>query len=236
MSEEKRFTTEELAKFDGQEGRPAYTAANGFVYDVTESKMWRNGSHVRKHLAGRDLTAELLLAPHPEDRVESQPRVGVLVDGAKREGTESDLPAFARIMYNLHAHPASVHFPIALVTVAALLHVLSYAFGGSVCGSQGAVNFCESAAVVNLYLGVLLSPAPIVSGLVDWKYQFDGALTRLFVWKLSLTFLFLIVGIGAVAVHLFGGPEIVYEALVIALGPMVLALGFIGGRITFPTI
>ena len=33
----KEFTLEELAEFDGREGRPAYVAYDGMVYDVTES-------------------------------------------------------------------------------------------------------------------------------------------------------------------------------------------------------
>ena len=42
---EKEFTLEELAKFDGKEGRPAYVAINGIVYDITGVTAWSKGGH-----------------------------------------------------------------------------------------------------------------------------------------------------------------------------------------------
>ena len=41
----KEFTAEELAKFNGTGGNPAYVAYKGVVYDVTESAMWGDGDH-----------------------------------------------------------------------------------------------------------------------------------------------------------------------------------------------
>jgi predicted heme/steroid binding protein len=60
----KDFTREELAEFDGREGRPAYVAYEGVVYDVSESAMWGDGDHEGQHTAGGDLTAEHEDAPH----------------------------------------------------------------------------------------------------------------------------------------------------------------------------
>ena len=37
---QRTFTIEELAKFDGKNGRPAYVAVNGMVYDVTNNRAW----------------------------------------------------------------------------------------------------------------------------------------------------------------------------------------------------
>ena len=54
---------EELHTFDGKEGRPAYVVYKGLIYDVTASKLWKNGSHLSKHLAGHDLTDALKTAP-----------------------------------------------------------------------------------------------------------------------------------------------------------------------------
>ena len=53
---------EELHTFDGKEGRPAYVVYKGLIYDVTASKLWKNGSHLSKHLAGHDLTDTLKTA------------------------------------------------------------------------------------------------------------------------------------------------------------------------------
>ena len=78
MSDERTFTREELTKYNGKNGERAYVAIAGRVYDVTDSPLWSGGDHQGSHQAGRDLTAELELAPHgPEYLVRVKP-VGVL--------------------------------------------------------------------------------------------------------------------------------------------------------------
>jgi predicted heme/steroid binding protein len=74
----KEFTLDELREFDGHEGRPAYVAYEGTVYDVTESSMWPEGDHEGLHSAGGDLTAEHEDAPH-DVYVTDYPEVGKLV-------------------------------------------------------------------------------------------------------------------------------------------------------------
>jgi predicted heme/steroid binding protein len=74
----KEFTLEELKQFDGREGRPAYVAYKGMVYDLTESSMWDQGDHEGMHAAGGDLTADHDDAPHDE-HVLDFPEVGKLV-------------------------------------------------------------------------------------------------------------------------------------------------------------
>ena len=72
------MTKEELAKFNGKEGQPAYVAVNGTIYDVSNSKMWENGNHADSHTAGHDLTEELKSAPHVRAVVERFPVIGKL--------------------------------------------------------------------------------------------------------------------------------------------------------------
>lgn len=71
----KVFTLDELAKNDGLDGRPAYYAYQGVVYDVTDSPLWKLGKHF-SHFAGRDLSNAMSGAPHGEDIVKSQKVVG----------------------------------------------------------------------------------------------------------------------------------------------------------------
>lgn len=73
----KQFTAEELATFDGKEGRSAYVAFKGVVYDVTDSAMWGDGDHEGQHFAGADLSAEHDDAPH-DVYVTDFPEVGRL--------------------------------------------------------------------------------------------------------------------------------------------------------------
>lgn len=72
------MTAEELARYDGQNGQPAYVAVNGIIYDVTASPLWKDGNHVDQHQAGGDLTEELKSAPHVRMVVERFPTVGRL--------------------------------------------------------------------------------------------------------------------------------------------------------------
>ncbi len=60
----KEFTLEDLAGFDGRNGRPAYVAYKGVVYDLTDSPMWEGGDHEGMHDAGTDLTDAQEDAPH----------------------------------------------------------------------------------------------------------------------------------------------------------------------------
>ena len=73
------LTLTELAQCDGQEGRPAYIAFRGAIYDVGQSRLWKNGNHLNRHPAGVDLTEVLSQAPHGEDKVMAMPRVGTLL-------------------------------------------------------------------------------------------------------------------------------------------------------------
>lgn len=74
----KEFSLEDLKQFDGREGRAAYVAYKGVVYDVTESAMWGDGDHEGQHSAGGDLTAEHEDAPH-DVYVTDFPEIGRLV-------------------------------------------------------------------------------------------------------------------------------------------------------------
>jgi predicted heme/steroid binding protein len=74
----RRFTTEELSQYDGTDGRPAYVAYKGKVYDVSDGPTWVDGLH-SEHSAGMDLTPDMEDAPHGDEVMEGMPVVGEFV-------------------------------------------------------------------------------------------------------------------------------------------------------------
>ncbi len=79
-TEPRTFTLEELAEFDGQDGRAAYIAVDGVVYDVTDVPAWQGGTHADgQFMAGRDYSEEIKdLSPHGTDVLSQATVVGVL--------------------------------------------------------------------------------------------------------------------------------------------------------------
>jgi len=72
------MTRDELRQHDGRDGRKAYVAVNGYIYDFTASKLWLDGDHQGAHQAGCDLTDALQKAPHVRAVIERFPVVGKL--------------------------------------------------------------------------------------------------------------------------------------------------------------
>lgn len=67
MSEKKlpEYSKSQLALRNGQDKPEIWCAYKGLIYDVSRSKLWRNGKHY-EHWAGQDLTDEIKDAPHTE--------------------------------------------------------------------------------------------------------------------------------------------------------------------------
>ncbi len=79
LAELRKFTVKELEEYNGKNGKPAYIAYKGKVYDLSQSAFWGGGDHMGMHQAGRDLTEELELAPHGEENLGRVKLVGELV-------------------------------------------------------------------------------------------------------------------------------------------------------------
>ena len=73
---ELELTLEELAKYDGQNGQPAYVAVDGIIYDVSNVEPWKGGKH-NGFTAGKDLTNEIkTISPHGISKLALVPKVG----------------------------------------------------------------------------------------------------------------------------------------------------------------
>ena len=71
------YTKQQLTLRNGQDKPQIWVAFKGIIYDVTESRLWKNGKHY-EHWAGQDLTAELADAPHTDTVFEKFEKVGLL--------------------------------------------------------------------------------------------------------------------------------------------------------------
>jgi predicted heme/steroid binding protein len=72
------YTRAQLALRNGQDKPQIWVAFRGLIYEVTHSRLWRNGKHY-EHWAGQDLTDELADAPHNENVFDKFEPIGKLI-------------------------------------------------------------------------------------------------------------------------------------------------------------
>jgi predicted heme/steroid binding protein len=104
------LSPEELASYDGKEGRPALFAYEGKLYDATASRLWKQGVHMGRHNAGMDLTEALQLAPHGAEKVAELHQVGALLSAHAAKA-----PLHERVFYFMAYMNLSVVFLIVLI-------------------------------------------------------------------------------------------------------------------------
>ena len=78
IEELRAITLEELQKFDGTGGKPICIGYKGKVYDLSKSPLFQGEKRMRCHIAGKDLTGDIDIAPHGEDLVFKFPVIGRL--------------------------------------------------------------------------------------------------------------------------------------------------------------
>ncbi len=88
----REFTVEDLSQYDGRDGRDAYIAVDGYVYDVTDSSFWRDGSHQGRVTAGADLTEEMdNNTRHGREMLDRVPKIGILLAEEDSNDTNDEL-------------------------------------------------------------------------------------------------------------------------------------------------
>lgn len=224
LGEERYFTPDELKEFNGKEGKPAYAAFKGRVYDVSSSRLWGQGTHAGSHFAGYDLTENMVRAPHGEEVLVKFHIIGQL---AREESFRQKL---VHRIEEAHFHPILVHFTIAYAIAVPLLSFL-YMFTGN-------ITF-EIASYYMLVLGLLTAPLSALSGIFSWKVTYRGNMTRIFARKIIFTVVLLVVITISFLLRTLS-PDIlttnlyyVYLVLLISLVPIVTILGYDGGKIVY---
>jgi predicted heme/steroid binding protein/uncharacterized membrane protein len=232
------FEIAELEKYDGNDGRPVYVAYKGKVYDISNSKLWRNGLHMKRHHAGQDMTTAIQGAPHEPDLLERFPQVGTLKKDMV-EVAELEIPRplswlLEKVpMLRRHPHPMTVHFPIVFSFSTTVFNILYLIFG---------IKSLETTALHSLGAGILFTVVAIGTGLYTWwlNYMAKPMTAAKVKIPLSLTLLVIqiIVFIWRIKVpqimDSIQGVNVIYLLLVVSLFPIVVVIGWFGAHLTFP--
>lgn len=231
------FSPEELAQYNGENGKPVYLAHQGKVYDVSASKMWKTGMHMKRHRSGQDLTTDIQGAPHQPDVLERFPQVGV-VKKAEEDVDQRVPAALAALIKQFpflrrHPHPMTVHFPIVFMfstTVFSLLYLVTEE------------KSFDTTALHCLGAGVLFNVVGISTGLYTWWLNYMAKPLRPVKIKIPLTLAMLATSIVLFVWRLrvpdildsVSGSGLLYILLVLALSAMVTVIGWNGASMTFP--
>lgn len=232
-----KYDPEKLEKGNGQDGNPTLVAFMGNVYDLGSSPKWKNGKHMMRHSAGHDLTTEIKAAPHGPEVFESFELVGNYAADAQADGPVAPWPLswiYSTFpIVKRHAHPVTVHFPIAFM-LGSCLFALLYLFTGTAAFDNTAFHL--------VVLGTLTAPFAMVTGLQSWWLYYGLKRTGGISFKLIGGPVLMILGGAASLLHLNtptilmdgGSMAAVYFVLLAINVPLAGTLGFVGGQMTFP--
>lgn len=232
----KEIDAEELAKNNGDHGSPVYIAHEGSVYDVTESPLWRGGSHMQIHSAGEDLTTAIQAAPHGPENLLRYPRIAQLKSEAKPErAMPALLPRLlARFpVLRRHPHPMTVHFPI-VFHISATMFTLLFLITG--------MGSFETTALNCLGAGLVFTPPAMATGWYTWWLNYLAKPMRPVTIKQRCSILLLVIVIVAFLWRIavpdilttFRTSSLIYLILVCSLTPLVTVIGWFGAGLTFP--
>ena len=231
----KEFDSESLSTFNGKDGQPCYFAHGGRVIDVSGSRLWKTGVHMKRHQAGRDLTLDIKAAPHGPDVLDRYPHVGTFAEETKRH----DLPAPLETMLERlpflrrHPHPMAVHFPMAFSIAPALFYSLYLIT---------MVKSFETTALHCLGASILFLLPAVITGFLTWRINYQAKTMRAVRIKIRASFILLAVALGSFLLRLqspkgFAAASwegVIYFLLLLALVPIVAVIGWHGGSLTFP--
>jgi predicted heme/steroid binding protein/uncharacterized membrane protein len=235
----KEFDPETLSTFNGQEaGKPVYVAREGRVYDVSDSKLWKGGMHMKRHQAGRDLSADFVAAPHGEEIFERVKQVGVIKKAAA-ERFGRPLPAWLESLLERfpilarHPHPMLVHYPIVFMFSVTGFTLLALATGN---------RAFDATAIHCLAAGLLFTPPAIATGLFTWWLNYLARPIRAVRIKIWTSSAMLLTAAALLIWRLIvpdilarpGAQRLTYLFLICALVPLISVIGWFGAKLTFP--
>jgi predicted heme/steroid binding protein len=234
----KVYGPQELSESNGKNETRTLVAVDGNVYDVSKSRRWIEGVHMKRHNAGKDLTSEIKSAPHGPDVLARFEQVGTYEEAppapshefkAKVEFWLDRYPFFRR-----HPHPALVHFPMGLLLSVPVFQLSALALGSL---------YTEWAAVCSLILGFIFIPPSMFAGYFTWWINYDRKEWPLIRIKRRMAWAVLVLAVCALSVRLGMVTDplqlrdtmvILYCSNLLALAAGAAYVGFLGGKLTFP--
>ena len=220
------MTLEKLQQYNGQNGRKAYVAYKGKIYDVTGNRFWKNGIHKRIHKAGLDLTEAMENAPHAEEVFSGFSIVGTLKESHPSKNY------WVEWYRKYHPHPMLVHFPIALHLFSGGLDLLFF--------FQPEASYA-TAVFYTFFIATVTGGLAMIPGILSWWLNYDLAFTSIFVIKLSLSIITLLLGIVGIiiylndpdVVYLMNLPSIIYHGIVLLTTLTVVVVAYYGAKLTW---
>lgn len=245
------MTLQELSGYNGKDGKPAYIAYKGLIYDLSKSDMWEEGEHQGVHEAGRDLTEEMEDAPHTDALLKNFKMVGKLeednVDELHNQNTDipkkkalessdtSSKDKWRKWYRTYHPHPVTAHFPIVLHFFAAAMDIAFF---------FSPVEKFEQGAYYAFLFATLLGLVAMLAGVLSWWVNYSlGSVKEILIKFYTATFT-LIVGSIGLSLH-FMDPMIAYKSTaasffyhfsILITVPSVIILGYFGGRLVWRRI
>lgn len=246
------MTAEELSHYDGQNGRKAYVAYQGKIYDVTESDLWKEGKHEDLHFAGRDLSEAMSGAPHGEEVFKKFQIVGTLEEAQQSEEEKSVKEVSQKVLestedsmwerskswlrewyYKYHPHPMVVHFPIAL-------HF--FAGGVDLIFLYTLNPLYEIAIFYAFFVATIMGFVAMVPGILSWWINYGFSKARPFMVKLYVSLLTLLLGVIGVGIRIANSnvafessfESMLYHFSILVTVPTIVILAYYGGKISWP--
>lgn len=246
------MTLEELKQYDGKEGRPAYIAYKGKIYDLSKSDFWTGGVHMGMINAGEDVTEKIGLSPHGEGNILRYPPIaeleGTSVPSAtmpsKLTAEQEKMVRYQKLYKKYHPHPIMVHFPMGIIPFALIAQIIAF-----LCPIG---LYFTVASITAMIVGTISIIPAIASGIVSFVVNYNKTANVYLKRKIRLSILAFFVGVvtsfygymyvfkalapnfAAYACPYGGGSIIGYTILTTIMTGIVLAIGYNGGKMTWP--
>jgi len=222
---------EEVKKYNGKDGQPAYIIYNDKVYDVTNSRLWKNGVHMNRHKAGEDMTDFISMAPHGDDLLKRD-NIKYICDIEPEEIIFDKKDKLRNLYSKYHPHPVFIHYPMGILYFGAFM-LLLYLLTKN--------QSFEQASFYSLICGTLSIFPAVLSGVFSWWLNYEMTLTKIFKNKLIFSVILTVVCIFLSITRIFN-PSItslpvlfiVYCFLYLLSIPILTLIAYNGGKITWP--